>query len=274
MTAQPRLAASALWIALLTTAALADAERITFAGPDGVTLTGYVFRPSGGGRHPAVVMMHGRAGAYSSLAKGNYGAATLSKRHTFWGETWAAQGYVAILVDGFGSRGYPGGFPRFSYKNRPEAVSETTARPRDAAAALAYLRTRSDVIADRIGLQGWSNGGSATLASMAEEKGFRGALAFYPACGLKQQFEAGITPAAPVRVFMGTADEEVSPKRCASFVEKSRARGGDITIQLYPGATHSFDDPSPKRAKVAANAAAAKDATARATAFFAGVLKP
>jgi dienelactone hydrolase len=272
-------AATALTLALLHSAAHANSIRVSFPGPDGVTLTGFVFAPSSGGKHPAVVMMHGRGGAYSSRAKGEYGAATLSKRHKFWGETWAAQGYVAILVDDFGPRGYAAGFPRFSYKNRPEAVNEVTVRPRDAQAALAYLRTRVDVLGDRIGLQGWSNGGSAALASMAEangagEKGFRGALAFYPACRLKGQFDGGIKPGAPVRVFMGAADEEVSPKRCAAFVEKSRAAGGDVSIQLYPGASHGFDDPSVKRASIAANAAAARDATARAIAFFGAVLKP
>jgi dienelactone hydrolase len=33
-------------------------------------LVGYLFEPEVGGRHPAVVLLHGRAGAYSSLAKG------------------------------------------------------------------------------------------------------------------------------------------------------------------------------------------------------------
>ena len=118
-------------------------------------------------------------------------------------------------------------------------------------------------------LQGWSNGGSATLAAMAvgagrtRANGFRAGLAFYPACGLKNAFDAGYRPYAPVRVFMGSADEEVSPKRCRELVEKSRAQGGDITIRMYPGATHSFDDPSRSRGGVIANAKAAGDAAAR-----------
>ena len=53
-------------------------------------------------------MMHGRAGPYSSAANGRYDATTLSKRHAFWGRYWAAQGYVALLVDGFGPRGRRG----------------------------------------------------------------------------------------------------------------------------------------------------------------------
>jgi carboxymethylenebutenolidase len=262
-------------------------ERVTFASADGrTTLVGYVFLPEGPhpSRTPAVVMMHGRAGAYSSLAKGRYDASTLSKRHQQWGRIWAQQGYLAILVDGFGPRGYPNGFPRFSYASRPDELNEVTVRPLDAYGALAYLRTRNDVIADRIALQGWSNGASATLATMSvtapgitaptPSAGFRAGLALYPACGLKGQFADGIKPYAPVRVFHGSGDEEVSPRRCAEFVTKSQAIGGDIQFQLYPDATHGFDDPSPSRQDDEANASATRDAIARAIAFFASVLKP
>jgi dienelactone hydrolase len=257
--------------------------RVTFASMDGRTkLVGYVFTPDKAGRAPAVVMMHGRGGAYSTEINGRYDASTLSQRHQMWGRLWASLGYVAILVDGFGPRGYPQGFARGSYDRRPEALNEVTVRPLDAYGALGYLRTRPDVAPDSVVLQGWSNGGSATLATMAEVAadmpgaaahgpvlGFRSALAFYPACGLKGMFEDGYRPYAPVRVFMGDADEEVSPKRCATLVEKSRAQGGDIAIKLYPGATHDFDDPGRKRQSVDGNVAAKADAMEEAPAFFA-----
>ena len=280
---------AALWIVAFASASAIAAslpERVTFASADGhTTLVGYVFMPEGphAAKVPAVVMMHGRAGAYSSAADGRYDASTLSKRHQEWGRIWAQQGYLAILVDGFGPRGYPHGFPRFSYDSRPEELNEVTVRPLDAYGALAYLRTRRDVIGDRVALQGWSNGGSATLATMSDTSagitaptpatGFRGALVFYPACALKGQFPEGIKPYAPVRVFQGSADEEVSPKRCAELVAKSRAHGGDIEFQLYPDATHDFDDPNPSHQDNPTNAVATRDAIQRAIAFLAGVLK-
>jgi carboxymethylenebutenolidase len=259
--------------------ARADAppEQIGFPSADGKTmLVGYLFKPPSmpAAQVPAVVMMHGRAGAYSSRANGIYDASSLSKRHLMWGRLWAQQGYIAVLVDGFGPRGYPQGFPRFSYKRRPTEVDEVSIRPLDAHGALAYLRSRADIARDRIALQGWSNGASAALAAMSGDASdigaetsaarFRGALAFYPGCGLKGRFDSGYRPYAPVRVFHGTADEEVSPIRCGELAAKSGARGGDIAIHLYAGATHGFDDPSPKRRRVAANAAAARDAIRRA----------
>jgi carboxymethylenebutenolidase len=253
--------------------------RVTFPSADGhTTLVGYLYTPSGAStsRVPAVVLMHGRAGPYSSLAKGRYEAATLSQRHQMWGRFWASLGYVAVLVDSFGPRGYPAGFPRFSYENRPAELDEVTVRPLDAYGALAWLRKRTNVAGDHIGLQGWSNGGSATLATMAagdfppaSMKGFNAALAFYPACGLKDKFEQdGYRSYASVRVLMGTADEEVSFRRCRALVERSRTLGSDIDIIPYKGASHDFDDPGRRRQSVAANAAAKPDAMARAAAFF------
>jgi dienelactone hydrolase len=256
---------------------------VQFPSADGTTtLTGFVYTPKDkrAERAPAVVMMHGRAGPYSTNVKngGPYNASTLSKRHKMWGESWSTLGYVAVLVDSFGPRGYPGGFGRHSYNERPDAVNEVTVRPLDAYGALAYLRSRSDVAPDRIGLQGWSNGGSAALAAVAVDAqrradpvGFRAALVFYAACGLRRHFDAqGYRPYATVLAFHGTADEETSPSVCQKLVDRSRALGGDITLKLYRGASHGFDDPG--KQKVSANRDATADARASSEALFERVL--
>jgi carboxymethylenebutenolidase len=258
-------------------------ERVTFPSADGRTmLVGHLYRPARmpAARVPAVVMMHGRGGAYSSRAGGLYDASTLSLRHKAWGRLWAEAGYIAVLVDGFGPRGYPAGFPRFSYDRRPKALNEVTIRPLDAYGALAYLRTRSDVVPDRVGLQGWSNGGSAAIAAMhvdapgitspTPRTGFRAALAFYPACRLKGRFDdEPFRPYAPMLVFHGTADEEVSYERCADLVEESQDNGGDVELELYSGATHSFDTPTRMRQRIEANRDALEDAIERSRRFFA-----
>ena len=257
-------------------------QTVHFNSAGGPELVGYLFLPArSAARSPAIVLMHGRAGAYSSLADGEYDAAHLSKRHMFWGRFWAGRGYAALLVDSFSARGYPQGFPAHSYDERPDAVNEVTVRPLDAYAALAFLRSRADIDGHRVVLQGWSNGGSATLATMADgapqraglssAEGFAGAIAFYPACGLHGQFEGGYRPYAAVRVFSGDDDEEVSAAHCRRLVDASRAAGGDIAITVYPGATHDFDDPGKQRQGVAANASARSAAVARAAAFVASL---
>jgi dienelactone hydrolase len=261
-------------------------ERVSFPSADGhTTLIGYLFRPrKAEGPFPAIVMMHGRAGAYSSAANGVYDASTLSKRHRAWGELLADEGYFALMVDGFGPRGYPQGFGQHSYNERPSELNEVTIRPLDAYGAAAYIRTVPDVARKMLGLLGWSNGGSATLAAMSIDApgitsptpaaGFRVAAAFYPACGLKDKYqEEGYRPYAPVHVFHGLADEETSARRCEALVNRSKSLGGEIDISLYSGATHGFDDPSTKRQKVEANAAATEQAVPLALQFFAEHLK-
>lgn len=292
------MAAAVLTLAMAASATARDAvpaaaqapaevppERVVFPSVDEAQtpLVGYLYAPANvEGAAPAVVLMHGRAGAYSSLADGVYDASTLTMRHKFWARYWAARGYYAIVVDGFGPRGYPGGFGRGSYSERPDEVNEVTVRPLDAYGALKYLRTLPGVDDDRIGLMGWSNGGSATLATMADDKpgdmrriGFRAGIAMYPACGLHNRFaRTGYTTYAPVKVYMGTDDEEVSHDRCRDLIGTARARGQDVEFLSYRGASHSFDDPGRRRQGVAANARATADVRERLGVFFDEALAP
>jgi dienelactone hydrolase len=274
-----------VWIILLTMGGLlaAPIKTVHFQSEDQQTqLVGYLFEPDGGGRHPAVVMLHGRAGAYSSLAKGVYTSATLSKRHREWGQFWAERGYVALLVDSFGPRGYPGGFPAGSYENRPPSVSEQTVRPLDAYGALRYLRARRDVVPDRVGVQGWSNGGMTVLVTMSQhapgienptpDTGFRVALAEYPGCGMKA-IEGEYRPYARMSVMVASADEEVSPKICEQFVARAKKRGGDIELVVYEGAEHNYDDPGKKKQSNPANRAATEETMRRAEKLFENNLK-
>jgi dienelactone hydrolase len=269
----------------IATAAAAQ-ETVRFPSADGKTeLVGYLFLPAKqSAALPAIVLLHGRAEPYSSLANGSYTAATLAQRHRAWATYWAANGHAALVVDSFGPRGYPAGFGRFSYKDRPEELDETLVRPQDAHGALAYLRGRAEIDARRVGLMGWSNGGSTTLAAMAKQApgsdyaalgglGFRAGLALYPGCSLKDKFKSGLPASAPIRVLAAEKDEEVSPKICATLVARSKALGSAIDLTIYPGAVHGFDDPGKERQSHPANRAATEDAYKQAFAFFAEHLK-
>ncbi len=260
------LAPIALVVAAPVAAQQVEVEQVSFLSRDGKTqVKGYLFKPADApAKRPAVVMMHGRGGAYSSLARGRYDASTLASRHKAWGTMLAQNGYVALMVDDFGAVGFPSGFAAGTYKDRPAAVDEVDFRPLHAYGALRYLQSRPDVIGSRVALLGWSNGASATLAAMADDKpgdmrriGFAAGVALYPGCGLKKRFEKnGYKPYNPVRMFMGTADEEVSPSLCQSFVTRSKALGSDIALRMFDGATHGYDTPTRSRQSVEANVAA------------------
>jgi carboxymethylenebutenolidase len=251
-----------------------EPTRVEFRTVDTRTtiLVGYLFLPAIQSRAkiPAIVMMHGRSGAYSTLANGRFDESTLSQRHLPWGRLWAANGVAALLVDGFGPRGFAAGFPIHSNALRPKLVDEIVVRPGDAYAAAAYLSSRSDVDGDRIGLQGWSNGGSATLAAINEDirldivgatGKFRAAVALYPGCGLHGRFEPDYSNYAPLRVFVGTDDEEISAKRCEQLIERANRAGSNALIDIYEGATHDFDDPGQKRQSLLPNQLARNAAT-------------
>ncbi|MBZ5594027.1 MAG: dienelactone hydrolase family protein [Acidobacteriia bacterium] len=271
-----------MFLALTACSHAADIRTVHFQSEDHKTkLVGYLFEPSGSGPHAAVVMLHGRAGPYSSLAKGVYTAATLSKRHKAWGEFWAERGYLALLVDSFGPRGYPQGFPLGSYESRPSEVSEQTVRPLDAYGALRYLRKRSGVIGDRIGVQGWSNGGMTVLVTMSDqapgidqptpETGFRAAVAEYPGCGM-EAIKGSYHAYAPLLMMIASADQEVSPKICEAFAKRAKASGSKLESVVFGGAEHNFDDPGKKKQSNPANHRATEEAMRRAEAFFASCL--
>ncbi|WP_245315504.1 dienelactone hydrolase family protein [Bradyrhizobium neotropicale] len=266
--------------------AVAGPETVYFRSADGTTkLVGYLFRPKAAGPWPAIVMLHGRGGPYSSNvnddctlvapgAASPCNATTLSRRHAMWGQYWADRGYLALLPDSFGPRGKAHGFGRFTHDDPERAdVNEKTVRPLDAEGALAYLHGRNDVIGSQIFLQGWSNGGSTALNVMIRQgtkpASYGGALVLYPGCGPAALLQPVIPATAPIALFLGTHDEEVSPLICQQVADRSRRAGARIDLSAYPGATHDFDDPSPRHRSVPGNQAAMNDVLEKAIALVA-----
>jgi dienelactone hydrolase len=283
-----RLVGYALSPLLAISGARADPGTVFFPSADGRTeIVGYLFAPKTAGPHPAIVLLHGRGGPYSSNANADCSmvsrsassacnASTLSKRHMIWGTYWADHGYLALLPDSFGPRGKAHGFGRDTHDDPDrDDVNEKTVRPLDAEGALAYLRTRADVVANSIFLQGWSNGGSTALNVMARQglqtSGYRAALAFYPGCGPKALLGPQVSSAAPIAMFLASDDEEVSPKFCLQVAERSREAGSKIDVTLYQGATHDFDDPGRERQSVSANRDAFEDVLKKAIAVIEGM---
>jgi dienelactone hydrolase len=239
---------------------------VSFVNAQGITIPARLFKPTGNGPYPVIVMAHGCAGANSTVNTAN--AAPLYRE---WGDRLVAAGYVALLPDSFTPRGSSN-----ECGNGSAGVSEITDRPQDMHAAYTYLSTLSYVDIHRAGLMGWSHGGSTTLATMEQSqaagglKRFKVAASFYPGCGMFGAF-GGLTsststwlPYAPLDIHMGSADSTVDPAYCTVRVNKAQqlgasvATGNPTSLTLYADAEHSFDQTSSSApaADVAAKAAA------------------
>ncbi|MBU1345886.1 MAG: alpha/beta fold hydrolase [Alphaproteobacteria bacterium] len=126
------------------------AEDVTFPNADaGIALAGTLTLPAGEGPFPAVVLLTG------SGAQDRDETIFDHKPFAVWADALTRRGIAVLRFDDRGVGGSGGG--------GPDETSEDFAG--DAAAALAWLRTRSEIDPDRIGLMGHSEGGmTAPLA--------------------------------------------------------------------------------------------------------------
>ncbi len=197
----------------------------------GRSLSATLYRPSADSLSPAVVLMHGCAGVLS--------------KHRDWAEELADWGYTALIVDSFTPRGV---------KRICEAENGVWARfdrfrPQDAQAALSYLKSLPEVDANRIGLMGWSYGGTTTLSLMEDslrpdDVDFSAAVAIYPSCWqFLQHFQTREYVASnPLLIAMGEADDWTRPEQCDQLLSQVGRNSSLVSLNLYADAYHDFDN--------------------------------
>jgi dienelactone hydrolase len=210
------------------------AETVTFPG-SGVTLTGVLYRPDGGGPFPAVVALHGCGGV-------NGRSGSLSARHSDWADRLVAAGFIVLFPESFGSRGATGQ----QCTTRDRVTRPSRERVGDANAARAFLQARADVKADAVSLLGWSNGGSTVLYTVAAgapadgKPDFAKAVAFYPGC--RVPLERGNWHARlPLLILIGEADDWTAAEPCRQL---AKTGGASVSLVTYQGAYHDFDSPT------------------------------
>ena len=208
--------------------------------------------PDGKGPFPAIVIMHDCSG----LGPNSSGAPAR------WARDLVARGYVVLLPDSFGNRGFPIGVCTDPSPSRAEV--SPFRRVRDAYAALEYLSRQAFVDSNRIGLMGGSHGGLTTLAAMVasergsdspasgRRRGFAAAVALYPGCaariGTWRADGSGVyRPLAPVLILVGEKDDWTPAAPCMELAESAKRAGYLVSIKVYPGAHHAFDSYAPER---------------------------
>jgi carboxymethylenebutenolidase len=239
-------------LALVLAAGLASAAEQTVSYKSGEeTVSGMLVTPEGKGPFPAVVVIH-----------------------EWWGlDNWvkdqaralAREGYVALAVDLYRGK---------VTDKQEEAHQLMSGMPQDRAirdlkAAVAHLKTRPDVRANRIGSIGWCMGGKLSLLLASEEPTLAGAVAYYGAPPTDSAAIARIK--APVLGNFGGEDKGPSPEQVRAFEAAMKKAGKDVDVKIYPGAGHAFANVNnPWKGY---REEAAKDAWSRTVAFFARHLK-
>jgi dienelactone hydrolase len=237
-----------LFVAVALAAASASAraaeERVSFPSFDGagsapVVLSGFFFAAASSPA-PAIAMFHGCGGAYDKSGR-------LARRQLEYAALFNSLGLHVLVVDSLTAR-----YEKELCTQRNGSRRVTMANRRlDALGAMAYLAERRDVDARRIGLIGWSNGGSTVLsatnlhhpavAGAAPKPAF--AIAFYPGC--ETELRRGYSPSAPLLMLVGQLDDWTAAKPCVSLA--AAAAEPRPEIEVYPGAWHGFDSDAPVR---------------------------
>ena len=206
-----------------------------------VTLTGDIYRPSGDGPFPAMVLLHGCSGIVPSQMA--------------WAQWFQARGYVALVLDSFEGRG----LKRLCGDSSPLTGG---ARAVDVYAAARYLGGLPYVDRDRIGALGWSHGGWTVLRAAALEGSYPGVsikalIAFYPYCGDVAVYRSRV----PLLMLLGAEDNWTPAEPCITLAEGARRDGLDVTAVVYPNAHHGFDASALTRPVVIADARRGAGAT-------------
>lgn len=209
-------------------------QPLTFTS-DGVRVPAFVVTPAGGGRHPAVVLVHGSGGNRSELLKP--------------ARALAAKGIVAMTITEPSTSHPPKRVSTVSAllaETKASALADVAAVRR----AADVLGARSDVDLRRLGYLGWSAGAKTGALVAARDARFR-ALALLS--GGAQPVASFVAAApAPYRALVRSTLMEVDP-----LTALAHARPGTILLEdgkrdlIVPrAALENFIHAAPKRTVV------------------------
>lgn len=190
------------------------------------TVNGYLALPSGGGKHPAIIVIHEWWGLNDWVKK--------------QAEKYAGQGYVALAVDLY--RGQ-------SAKTPDEAHILMRGLPddrglRDLEATFAYLASRPDVDAGKIGSIGWCMGGGWSIKLAEDQPKLAAFVVNYGSLPTDPAIIAKIK--APMLGNFGADDKGIPPSSVQAFESAMKGDGRSPDIKIYQGAGHAFQNPDNK----------------------------
>ena len=213
-------------------------------GSTAVLLPGHWFAAAVTGPAPAMLLMHGCGGQFD-------GRGRLAARYTELATRLNALGIHVLVTDSFTPRG------ETELCTQPLSQRRVTQlqRRRDALGTLQWLAAQPGVDRLRLGLLGWSNGGSTVLAALNRRHPEVAAatvqpslaVAFYPGC--EAELQRGFEPTAPLLMLLGELDDwtPAAPCKALSHGAHTSPTGAAVQWESYAGAYHGFDGIAPLR---------------------------
>jgi dienelactone hydrolase len=241
------------------------AELVHFNNARGESIMGVMLYPEVDTPAPAVVVLHGAGGLFTTPDSNDEKFETASQ-FSEWAEMLTNEGYVVLFPASFYSRGY------FDWSDEPNGLDKKERlifRTYDAHAALAFVCKQSQVDCDRVALLGFSNGASTTALSLHEglndveglerlppaEERPRYALgvSYYPGCAFNGLVGLDVDspddyyfPSAPLRVNHATKDSLYDNcvdrlQQTEAVAERRNAGPSPMELRSYEGSGHGFD---------------------------------
>ncbi|HEV8580609.1 MAG TPA: prolyl oligopeptidase family serine peptidase [Thermoanaerobaculia bacterium] len=239
--------------------ALVEPEQVIFSASDGLRVHGQLFLPPGvkeGERRPAVLFFHG--GSHRQMLLGWHYLGYYNNAYAL-NQYLASRGYVVLSVNYRSGTGYGLKF-REAQSQGASGASEFN----DVLGAGLYLRGRSDVDANRIGLWGGSYGGYLTALGLARASnlfaagvdihgvhnwnvGIKNFIPSYAPKPDEERLAFESSPMAwldgwrsPVLVIHGDDDRNVAFSETVDLVEALRERNVEVEQLILPDEIHSF----------------------------------
>jgi dienelactone hydrolase len=185
--------------------------------------------------YPAMVLAHGSGGIEC-------------KDWERWVPLLNQLGVATFVVDSFTPRG-------IARTVDDQSQLDQSANDADALAALQLLARDPRIDPARIGVMGFSRGGSVALETAVDrfrrgvirnDVKFAAHIAFYPGCSLRYWRTPSPLTGAPILLALGELDNYTPPRSCLAFAEAMKAAGQDVEVHVYPGAQHDFDSTFPR----------------------------
>jgi dipeptidyl aminopeptidase/acylaminoacyl peptidase len=147
----------------------AEFETVSFTTEDGVLLKGWLVKPArSASRSPAIIICHGVGANKSDF--------------TEFSASLARRGFFVLQFD-FRAHGESGG----------SRTSLGYHEQKDIVAALGFLKSRRDIASERVGIYGFSMGGSSAIMAAAKTKAFAAVIVDSAFTSLRDQARDAIT---------------------------------------------------------------------------------